>query len=97
MPNSAQNPPNLSTRVLISGKVQGVGYRYHTLHQARRLGINGWVKNLPSGRVEAIFEGKKAAVEQMLTWCHQGSPAAVVKEVAFEYQGITGIEDFTIL
>ncbi len=68
-------------RVLISGRVQGVGYRYSTRLQARRLLLKGWVRNLGDGRVEAVFQGSEDAVAQMLRWCHQGPPAARVSEV----------------
>lgn len=82
--------------VFITGTVQGVGYRYSTYNQAKQLGIYGWVKNLPDGRVEAVFEGKKAEVEQMLNWCHQGSRAAEVKNVVIEYEPPQGLTSFEI-
>jgi acylphosphatase len=59
------------------------------------LGINGWVRNLSDGRVEALFEGSKAAVEEMIKWCRQGPRGAVVKDVAVEYEepeGLQGVE-----
>jgi acylphosphatase len=81
-------PPTAKIRVhvLVSGRVQGVGYRYSTADEANRLGISGWVRNLADGRVEAVFEGSKAAVEEMIQWCYQGPPAAAVKDVAVEYE-----------
>lgn len=61
--------------------MQGVYYRDYTRREAEKLGVKGWVRNLPDGRVEAIFEGPDEAVERMITWCHQGSPRAEVIRV----------------
>ncbi len=58
------------------------------------MGINGWVRNLSDGRVEALFEGSKAAVEEMINWCRQGPRAAVVKDVAVEYEELEGLRGF---
>jgi acylphosphatase len=73
---------NIRVRAVISGRVQGVYYRLETQRQAALRGVSGWVRNLPDGRVEAVFEGRKDDVEEMISWCRQGPPAAVVKEVA---------------
>ncbi|WP_312911850.1 acylphosphatase [Natronosalvus caseinilyticus] len=86
-----------STRahVFVSGTVQGVYYRATTRETAREVGVDGWVKNLDDGRVEAVFEGPEAAVESMVEWCHEGSPAADVSGVEVEYeepQGESGFE-----
>ena len=67
--------------VWVSGRVRGVGYRLATQQHARQLGLVGWVRNVPDGRVEAVFVGEPAAVERMLAWCWQGPPAAVVEDV----------------
>lgn len=83
--------------VTIAGKVQMVGYRYSTQQQAQRLDINGWVRNLPDGRVEAIFQGKKDKVDQILQWCHHGSAAAVVETVSVEWEPVTEMEGFEII
>ncbi len=64
--------------VHIRGRVQGVNFRYHTMRQARAAGLSGWVRNLPDGRVEAIFEGAKSAVEQLVDWCRAGPSSAQV-------------------
>ena len=82
--------------VLISGKVQGVGYRFSTSQTAVSLGINGWVKNLPDGRVEAVFEGRKETVEKMINWCYTSPRSAVVQNVLVRYQQVEGIEGFEI-
>ena len=65
----------------ISGRVQGVGYRHATYTTARKLGLNGWVRNLPDGRVEALLEGSKELQEQMVTWCYTGPAFAQVSDI----------------
>ncbi len=82
--------------VYVSGKVQGVYYRATTRDTAREHGIDGWVRNLPDGRVEAVFEGPPDAVETMIDWCHDGSPAAKVDEVDVEYEQPAAIEGFDV-
>ena len=81
--------------VFVSGRVQGVHYRANTRDAARERGVDGWVRNLDDGRVEAAFEGQRAAVEELVEWCHTGSPSAVVGDVSVEYvdpEGKTGFE-----
>ncbi|MEK6976756.1 MAG: acylphosphatase [Candidatus Thermoplasmatota archaeon] len=67
--------------VLVTGKVQGVWFRESTRQEAERLGLGGWVRNLPDGRVEAIFTGPTAAVEAAIAWCRRGPEAAQVANV----------------
>ena len=76
--------------VLISGRVQGVNFRWYTQRKAQELGLNGWVRNRGDGRVEAVFEGEKQAVERAVNWCHVGPPSARVDEVEMEYQEPAG-------
>ncbi len=84
-------------RVIIEGRVQGVFFRYHTQEMAYRLGIKGWVKNRRDGRVEAIFEGEKDRVNQMVQWCHHGPPEARVSGVRVNWEEYTGeFQDFSI-
>lgn len=84
-------------RVLISGKVQGVFFRAYTEEEANRLGIKGWVRNLPDGRVEAVFEGEDEAVDKMIAWCHRGSPHSRVTHVEVIEEPYTGeFKDFRI-
>jgi acylphosphatase len=71
-------------RVLIRGRVQGVGYRAWVDHQARRLGLQGWVRNRRDGSVEAVFEGAEDAVAKMIASCRNGPPSGRVDEVAEE-------------
>jgi acylphosphatase len=71
--------------VRLSGRVQGVGFRYATLDEARRRHLTGWVRNLDSGTVEAVFEGPRRAVEDMLRWCEEGPPGAYVRDVSVSW------------
>ncbi|HNR33706.1 MAG TPA: acylphosphatase [Candidatus Hydrogenedentes bacterium] len=72
--------------VFVTGRVQGVGFRYSTEDRARSLGLYGWVRNLPDGRVEAEFEGPKPALEEMLEWCRQGPRFAAVARVEADWE-----------
>jgi acylphosphatase len=81
--------------VLISGIVQGVGYRFSTVHHAQQLGVSGWVRNLTDGRVEAIFEGHPETLDRMIAWCHQGPSSAQVTDVTVTYQPPQGLTGFT--
>ncbi len=67
--------------LLVSGLVQGVAFRQYTVDEARRLGVAGWVRNLPDGRVEAEAEGDRAALEGLVRFCRRGPPAARVDAV----------------
>jgi acylphosphatase len=67
--------------LLISGRVQGVFFRANTCKTAIALGLTGWVRNLPDGRVETLFEGELKNAEAMLAWCRTGTPPARVDHV----------------
>ena len=67
--------------VVVSGRVQGVAYRYSAQSAARRHQITGWVRNLRDGSVEAEIQGSKEAVEAMLDWLHEGPPPARVSHI----------------
>jgi acylphosphatase len=73
-------------RVHVSGKVQGVAYRANTEEAATDRGLDGWVRNLDDGRVEAVFEGDRETVEGMIEWCHTGSPRAEVRDVEVAWE-----------
>lgn len=71
-------------RVRIEGRVQGVGFRWATMSEARRLGLAGWVRNLPAGGVEAFLQGEQAAVSAMIEWLGAGPMGASVRDVTVE-------------
>ena len=74
----------VARRILVSGHVQGVFFRQSTQNQARRLGVSGWVRNLPDGRVEAKAWGEAEAVNRLARWCHTGPANALVTHVDIE-------------
>src|SRR3989442_6067561 len=76
--------------VLVSGQVQGVFFRVETAGRARELGLGGFVRNAPDGRVEAVFEGDPADVDAMVAWCRSGPPLAHVDEVELADEAPTG-------
>ncbi|MGQ4556266.1 acylphosphatase [Halobellus sp. GM3] len=86
----------INAHVFVSGTVQGVYYRASTRDAAEERDVDGWVRNLDDGRVEAVFEGPESAVEEMIEWCHTGSPAASVESVEAEYGEPTGESGFRI-
>jgi acylphosphatase len=63
---------DMQLKVKVSGRVQGVGFRYNTRNYAQRLGLVGWVKNTPGGKVEVCAQGPKEALDDLLQWLHQG-------------------------
>ena len=83
--------------VFISGRVQGVFFRAYTQEAARARNIRGWVMNTRDRRVEAVLEGEKEQVEDMIKWCHQGSPMSQVSGVEVDWQEYTGeFGDFSV-
>ena len=74
----------------IRGRVQGVSFRAYAREEARRLGLVGWVQNMPDGSVQAVAEGPRAALERFVAWCHEGSPSASVQDVQARYEAATG-------
>ena len=84
--------------VLIEGRVQGVFFRATTRDEARARGLAGWVRNRADGRVEAVFEGDKAVVENMLAWCRKGPPYSYVDHVEIAWQPYQGdLLDFRVV
>lgn len=80
----------------ISGRVQGVGFRYSAVRRAQELGLSGWVRNLPDGRVELEFEGPRRDLQAMIDWCELGPRLATVQDIQREWsageQAYTGIQ-----
>lgn len=76
----------VALRATVSGRVQGVFFRDSTRREARALGLSGWVRNLPDGRVEALFVGPRAACEKALAFLRVGPPRAQVSKVEVAWE-----------
>lgn len=83
--------------VFISGTVQGVGYRYFVRSNAKKLGLTGWVRNAEDGGVEAVFQGDKDKIEEMIALCRQGPMLSEVEHIGFEWEDYEdALSDFKI-
>jgi acylphosphatase len=76
--------------MMIRGRVQGVFYRVSARQEAARLGLSGWVRNIPDGSVELVAEGPRELCEALLRYCHEGPPAARVDEIDVRWEEPTG-------
>jgi acylphosphatase len=76
--------------VYVSGQVQGVFFRDSVRERAEQLGLIGWVRNIPDGRVEALFEGPSESVREMVRWCEEGPSHADVENVDTEFEAPRG-------
>lgn len=84
--------------LLIDGRVQGVFYRAYTESVASRLGLDGWVKNLYDGRVEAVFEGKRSSIDEAVRECRKGPPDSHVTGVNVIWEEFDGrLQGFQVL
>ena len=83
-------------RLEIRGLVQGVGYRWSIVEEARRLGIRGWVRNRRDGSVEAVLQGAPEAVDAILEACRSGPPAARVARVGIIGEGVGAFDGFEV-
>ena len=84
-------------RVIVKGKVQGVAFRAYKKSEARKIGLVGWVRNLPDGSVETILEGSAESVNLMLTWLRRGAPMSRVDDLIVLEEKPTGeFTDFDI-
>lgn len=84
-------------RIRVKGLVQGVFFRYNTRERARKLGLTGWVRNVPDGSVECVIEGDREKVEDLIKWCHHGPPGAHVEAVEVNWEDYRGeFADFSI-
>jgi acylphosphatase len=90
-------PPRIARRVTISGRVQGVGFRYALADEARARGLGGWVRNRRDGTVEALLAGLEAEIDAVIAWAHRGPPAARVTSVAVEPAATTELFEFDIV
>ena len=82
--------------VLVSGQVQGVFYRDNCRRVAGQQGVAGWVRNLPDGRVEAVFEGAPENVDRMVTWARRGPARATVTSLDVREEPVEGLAGFQI-
>jgi len=82
--------------VTVTGRVQGVAFRWYAVQEAERLGVRGWVRNEPDESVRALLEGEAEAVEAMVEWCRRGPSSAVVRDVAVTPASPTGARSFEI-
>ena len=83
--------------MFISGRVQGVFFRSQTKNNADNYDVKGWVRNLPDGRLEAVFEGEKEAVQALIEFCKHGPSGARVTNIALTWESYIGtLEKFKI-
>ena len=85
-------------KLMITGIVQGVNFRYYTQREAKKNNLTGWVRNLPDGSVAALFEGEEEDVEMMIQWCRHGPSSAQVTELIAQKEEFRGeFQSFSIL
>ena len=87
--------PTARVTVFVDGRVQGVGFRQSAAREATRLGLQGWVRNLPDGRVEAVYEGTRDAVEEMVAWSRRGPAWAMVTDIVVHDEEPKGERGFS--
>lgn len=92
-----QNSDLQRARVRVSGQVQGVFFRDSTRQKAEELGLAGWVRNMPDGQVEALFEGPSEKVQEIVRWCKEGPQRASVENVDTDFESAGGdLEGFEV-
>lgn len=82
--------------IRVTGRVQGVSFRFHTEQEAERLGLTGWVRNEPDGSVALHAEGEADAVQALVDWCHRGPSYARVERVEVTPGTVTGATSFRL-
>ena len=88
---------SVRVHLFIEGQVQGIFFRASTREQASRLGLKGWVRNCPGGSVEVVAEGRRKAVDDLVSWCRHGPPGAQVQNVQLQWEDFKDeFEDFHI-
>ena len=85
-----KNTKMVRAHLLISGRVQGVAFRYYTQDIAQSCEIMGWVRNCWDGKVEIIVEGEEEKVKKLISWCYQGPGSAIVEKVGIEWEKYRG-------
>jgi acylphosphatase len=93
---SPVDPAPVAVRLVVTGRVQGVGYRESCRHRASELGVAGWVRNRADGAVEACVEGSAAAVDAMVAWCREGPRWARVNHCSVEAVSPSGFRRFEV-
>ena len=97
MSPSPESPDLVAAEIVVSGQVQGVGYRFFAQRAAEELKLSGWVRNLPDGRVQVQVEGPRARVEELLARLRVGPRLASVTDVAVTWKAASGsVRGFTI-
>ncbi len=86
-----------AVRLVVQGRVQGVWFRAGTQEQALRLGVSGWAKNCSDGTVEIHAEGDKETLQQFVSWCRKGPPAAQVSNLEVQWVSPQKLHTFEIL
>jgi acylphosphatase len=87
----------IRAHVFVSGRVQGVFFRSKARQEARQRAVTGWARNLPDGRVEAVFEGDEKDVEKLIEFCRKGPIGAMVTKAEVSLEPYTGdFEDFQV-
>jgi acylphosphatase len=87
----------VAATLLISGRVQGVWYRGSAQNAAQALGLTGWVRNLPTGQVEAFTEGPREKIESLIAWCRRGPQLAEVESVEVTWTQPRHLSDFRVI
>ncbi len=77
-------------KLLISGRVQGVGFRFNTKRKAKKLRVKGWVKNLDNGKMKAVVEGEEKDLEKLIEWAKKGPFTAKVTDTDIEFEDYKG-------
>lgn len=85
-----KNEEKVGVHIRVSGRVQGVAYRYYARNIAEQLGIKGWIKNLINGDVELMVEGSQKTVKQMIEWCKEGPRLAIVENIEVDWLPYSG-------
>ncbi len=93
----SEGSSTVRAHVIVDGRVQGVGFRFATAQEASERHLAGWVRNVDTGEVEAVFEGPRSNVESMVAWCWEGPPGAWIRNVRLDWdEPVEGLRGFEI-